>query len=143
MEAMRRIAAEKEATMMESTATKRAQVYRCEKCGDIVEILKDGCCVPVCCGSPMTLQNENTVDASKEKHVPVVQKSAGKVVVSVGSVEHPMLPEHYIEWIEVVTATKVLRKWLKPGDKPVAEFAVDEDVLYAREFCNLHRLWRS
>ncbi len=129
--------------MMEDTATKRGQVYRCGKCGDEVEVLKDGCCVPVCCGDEMELQYENTVDASKEKHVPVVQKLPGKVVVTVGSVEHPMLPEHYIEWIEVLTPTKSLRKWLKPGDKPVAEFATDEEILYAREFCNLHRLWRS
>ena len=129
--------------MMNESATKRGQVYRCETCGDIVEVLKDGCCVPVCCGKPMTLQDENTVDASKEKHVPVVERLPGKVVVKVGSVPHPMLPEHFIEWIEVITPTKALRAWLKPGDAPEATFATDEEVLYAREFCNLHRLWRS
>jgi len=97
----------------------------------------------VCCGQNMVLQEENTVDAAKEKHVPVIEKIKGGVLVKVGSVEHPMIDTHYIEWIEVHTDKKVYRKNLKPGDKPQAEFMLDEKVLYAREYCNIHRLWRS
>ena len=119
------------------------QVYKCDVCGNIVEMLHTGDGDLVCCGQNMVLQEENTVDAVKEKHVPVIEKIKGGVLVKVGSVEHPMIDTHYIEWIEVHTDKKVYRKNLKPGDKPQAEFMLDEDVLYAREFCNLHRLWRS
>ena len=123
--------------------TKLNQVYVCEVCGNIVEMLHAGDGELVCCGQNMVLQEENTVDASKEKHVPVIEKISGGVLVKVGSVEHPMIDNHYIEWIEILTDKKVYRKHLKPGDKPQAEFMVAEEVLYAREYCNLHRLWRS
>ena len=123
--------------------TKLNQVYICEVCGNIIEMLHTGEGELVCCGQNMVLQAENTVDASKEKHVPVIEKIKGGVLVKVGSVEHPMIDTHYIEWIEVLTDKKVYRKNLKPGDKPQAEFMLDEEVLYAREYCNIHRLWRS
>src|SRR5665811_840527 len=123
--------------------TKLNQVYKCEVCGNIVEMLQTGDGELVCCGQNMVLQKENTVDAAKEKHVPVIEKIKGGVLVKVGSVEHPMTDTHYIEWIEVHTDKKVYRKNLNPGDKPQAEFMLTEEVLYAREYCNIHRLWRS
>ena len=123
--------------------TKLNQVYKCDICGNIVEMLHTGDGDLVCCGQNMVLQEENTVDAAKEKHVPVIEKIKGGVLVKVGSVDHPMIDTHYIEWIEVHTDKKVYRKNLKPGDKPQAEFMLDEEVLYAREYCNIHRLWRS
>ena len=123
--------------------TKLNQVYKCDVCGNIVEMLHTGDDDLVCCGQNMVLQEENTVDAVKEKHVPVIEKIKGGILVKVGSVEHPMIDTHYIEWIEVQTDKKVYRKNLKPGDKPQAEFMLDEDILYAREYCNIHRLWRS
>jgi superoxide reductase len=121
----------------------KAQVYKCEVCGNIVTVLHAGDGTLVCCDQPMTLLAENSVDASQEKHVPVVEKIAGGVIVHVGSVEHPMTPEHHIEWIEVQTYDKVYRKSLVPGEKPVATFLLTEEVVYARAFCNLHLLWKS
>jgi superoxide reductase len=91
----------------------------------------------------MKALKENTVDAAKEKHIPVVEKVEGGVTVTVGSVEHPMTEEHYIMWIEVITDTKTYRKDLKPGDKPVAFFEIDEDIRTVREYCNLHGLWKA
>jgi len=123
--------------------TKLNEVYKCNVCGNIVEVLHTGDGDLVCCGENMVLQPENTVDEGKEKHVPVIEKIQGGVLVKVGSVEHPMIDTHYIEWIEVITDKKVYRTNLKPGDKPQAEFMLDEDVLYAREYCNIHGLWRS
>lgn len=122
--------------------TQISQVYKCEVCGNMVEVLHNGGTL-VCCGKPMTLQVENTVDAAKEKHVPVIEKIEGGIIVKVGSVEHPMLEEHHIEWIEAHTANKVYRKFLKPGEKPIAEFKLDEEVLFVREYCNLHGLWKA
>ncbi len=123
--------------------TKINQVYKCDICGNIVEMLHAGDGILVCCDQPMELQEENTVDATKEKHVPVIEKIDGGVLVKVGSVEHPMIDTHYIEWIEILMDKKVYRKYLNPGDKPQAEFLVNEDVLNAREYCNIHRLWKS
>jgi len=123
--------------------TKLNQVYKCEVCGNIVEMLQTGDGELVCCGQNMVLQKENTVDAAKEKHVPVIEKIKGGVLVKVGSVEHPMTDTHYIEWIEVHTEKNVYRKNLNPGNKPKTEFMLNEEVLYAREYCNIHRLWRS
>ena len=119
------------------------QVYKCDVCGNIVELLHSGAGDLVCCGQPMTLQEENTIDAAKEKHVPVIEKIEGGVIVKVGSVEHPMLDTHYIEWIEIHTDKKIYRKYLSPGEKPQAEFFAEEAVLFAREYCNIHRLWKS
>ena len=123
--------------------TKLKEVYKCEICDNIIEVLHSGDGVLVCCGQPMTLQVENTVDAAKEKHVPVIEKVEGGVLVKVGAVEHPMLEKHYIEWIEIQTANKIYRKYLNPGDKPEAVFLIEEEILGAREYCNVHGLWKS
>lgn len=124
--------------------TERLQVYKCLVCDNIVEVLHAGKGTLVCCGKPMELLTENTVDASKEKHVPVLTREAGKVVVKVGSEAHPMEEKHYIEWVEVIAGEKVYRKFLQPGDKPEAVFTglEDEGDIYAREYCNLHGLWK-
>ena len=122
---------------------KTLEIYKCEKCGNMVEVLQGGSCTPVCCGEPMKLLKENTTDGAKEKHVPVVEKIEGGYRVTVGSVEHPMTPEHYIQFIELVPPDGVLRRNLTPEDKPVAEFKTDATDVYAREYCNLHGLWRS
>lgn len=121
----------------------RLDVYKCDICGHIVEVLHEGGGELVCCGQPMLHMTENTVDASKEKHVPVVEKVPGGVRVKVGSVAHPMEEKHYIEWIELVADGRAYRQFLKPGDAPEAFFAVEASELYAREYCNLHGLWRS
>ncbi|MFA6919183.1 MAG: desulfoferrodoxin [Patescibacteria group bacterium] len=118
------------------------QIYKCAVCGNIVEVVHVGEGTLVCCGQPMTLQEENTVDASLEKHVPVIEKVDGGVKVKIGSVPHPMEEAHYIEWIEVISGEKLLRKYLKPGDAPEAEFEIEGEVT-AREYCNLHGLWKS
>jgi len=119
------------------------EIYKCEVCGNIVEVVHASGGILVCCSQPMTLVKENTVDASKEKHIPVVEKVEDGILVKVGSVEHPMQAEHYIEWIEVHTANKVYRKYLKPGEKPQAMFKVEEEVMFVREYCNVHGLWRA
>ena len=119
--------------------------YRCEHCGQIVAIVK-GTGVPIiCCGQPMTEMVPGTVDASLEKHVPVVEVNGSKVTVKIGSAEHPMLDEHYIEWVALQTKFGNQRKSLKPGDKPEVCFALCEgdEVVAAYEHCNLHGLWRS
>lgn len=121
------------------------QVYKCEICGNIVEVLYKGGGALTCCGKPMKLIEENTVDAALEKHVPVIEKVDGGVVVKVGTVEHPMLEKHYIQWIEIHTENKIYRKYLKPGEKPEATFKLDEKdekIIMAREYCNLHGLWK-
>jgi superoxide reductase len=121
----------------------RNQVYKCAGCGLIVEVLHGGEGEPVCCGQPMKLVTENTVDAAKEKHVPVIEAPADGVWVKVGSVAHPMEEKHYIEWIELMADGKVYRQYLKPGDKPEAFFPVHGTALVAREYCNLHGLWKA
>lgn len=122
---------------------KKNEVYTCSDCGLIVEVLQGCDCAPECCGKPMKLLKENTTDAAKEKHVPVVEKTAGGYRVSVGSVEHPMTEAHYIQWIELVTPQGVLRCDLTPQDKPVAEFATEAQEVEARAYCNLHGLWKG
>ena len=121
----------------------RLEVYKCEICGNIVEVLHGGKGQLVCCGKPMVLMKEGTVDAAKEKHVPVVEKVEGGVKVKVGSVPHPMEEKHYIEWIEVLVDGKVYRQYLNPGDAPEAFFPVEGKDVSAREYCNLHGLWRG
>jgi superoxide reductase len=124
--------------------TKRLEIYKCEVCGDMVEIVHDGGGELVCCGKPMKLIKENTVDASKEKHVPVIEKTAAGIKVSVGSIPHPMEEKHYIEWIELLVDGKAYRQFLKPGDAPAAFFeGVRGDSIAAREYCNLHGLWKA
>lgn len=122
---------------------KKNEIYKCEKSGLMVEVLQDAKGTPMCCGEPMKLLRENTTDGAKEKHVPVVEKIEGGYRVTVGSVEHPMTDAHYIQWIELVTPTGVLRHNLTPQDKPVAEFKTDATEVEAREYCNLHGLWKG
>lgn len=123
--------------------TERLQVYKCEQCGNIVEMLHAGEGELVCCGQPMKLFVENTVDAAKEKHVPVIEKTANGFKVKVGSVAHPMEEKHSIQWIELIAGDKVYRQFLNPGGQPEAFFAIDADKVTAREYCNLHGLWRG
>ncbi len=125
--------------------TERLQVYKCEVCGNIVEVLHAGKGSLVCCAQPMKLMKENTVDASVEKHVPVVEKtSGGAVKVKVGSNPHPMEEKHYIEWIEIIDGDKICRRFLEPGGEPEADFdGLDSEKATAREYCNLHGLWKS
>jgi superoxide reductase len=123
--------------------TERLQIYKCEVCGNIVEVLHEGQGELVCCEQPMKLYVENTVDAAREKHVPVMEKTATGAKVKVGSVAHPMEEKHYIEWIEVIVDGKAYRQFLKPGDEPEATFDVREEKITAREYCNLHGLWRG
>ncbi|WP_028323299.1 desulfoferrodoxin [Desulfatirhabdium butyrativorans] len=118
-------------------------VYKCEICGNIVEVLHAGGGDLVCCGQPMKLMVENTVDAAKEKHVPVVEKVAGGYKVKVGSVAHPMEEKHYIEWIELIADGKAYRQFLNPGQAPEAFFAVEAANVSVREYCNIHGLWKS
>jgi superoxide reductase len=121
----------------------KLEVYKCEVCGNIVEVLHGGKGELVCCGQPMKLYKENTVDAAKEKHVPVVEKVAGGFKVKVGSVAHPMEERHYIEWIEVIADGEAYRYFLKPGVAPQASFKIDAGKVTAREYCNLHGLWKA
>jgi superoxide reductase len=123
--------------------TSLRQVYKCAVCGNIVEIIHAADGILVCCGQPMTLVTENTVEASLEKHIPVIEKTEEGILVKVGAVEHPMTAEHYIEWIELHTENKVYRKYLKPGEKPEAVFILTEEVTAARAYCNLHGLWKA
>jgi superoxide reductase len=123
--------------------TQRLQVYKCEVCGNIVEVLHEGEGELVCCKQPMKLLVENTVDAAKEKHVPVVEKTAEGIKVKVGSVAHPMEEKHYIEWIEIIADGKAYRQFLKPGDVPEATFNIAAEQVTAREYCNLHGLWKG
>jgi superoxide reductase len=120
----------------------RYEVYKCEVCGNIVEVLHGGAGELVCCGQPMKLMKENTTDAAKEKHVPVVEKVGGGVKVKIGSVAHPMEQKHYIEWIEIVADGKAYRQFLAPGQVPEAIFPVNAANITAREYCNLHGLWK-
>ncbi|MCK4486319.1 MAG: desulfoferrodoxin [Desulfobacterales bacterium] len=123
--------------------TERLQVYKCEVCGNIVEMLHAGKGELVCCKQPMKLFVENTVDAAKEKHVPVVEKTAEGIKVKVGSVPHPMEEKHYIEWIEIIADGKAYRQFLKPRDVPEAVFNIEAEQVTVREYCNLHGLWKG
>jgi len=119
------------------------QVYRCNVCGNIVEVVHVGGGELVCCGEPMKLLTEKTADAGMEKHVPVIEKTAKGIRVKIGSIPHPMEAAHYIELIEILFEGKVDRKYLKPGDKPEAEFNVQPKQLTARAYCNVHGLWKG
>ncbi|MBA3029177.1 MAG: desulfoferrodoxin [Desulfobacteraceae bacterium] len=119
------------------------EVYKCMVCGNIIAVLHGGAGELTCCGQAMKLFVENTTDAAKEKHVPVIEKIAGGVKVSVGEVAHPMTPEHSIEWIEILADGKSYRQFLKPGDAPVAVFNIEASSITAREYCNLHGLWKK
>jgi superoxide reductase len=126
--------------------TEKNQVYKCEICGNIVEVLHEGNGELVCCGQPMKLQRENTIDASTEKHIPIISKEEeNKITIKVGEVPHPMTEEHYIEWIEKDVDGKICRKHLQPGEEPEAKFCLKDpdSKVKAREYCNLHGLWKS
>lgn len=121
----------------------RLDIFRCDKCGNVVELLHSGGGALFCCEAPMVYLAENTVDAAQEKHVPVIEKTASGYLVKVGAVDHPMTVEHLIMWIELVADGVVHRKFLAPGDAPRATFDLKADKVTAREYCNLHGLWRS
>ncbi len=123
--------------------TQKLQVYKCEVCGNIVSVLHTGAGQLVCCNQPMKQLEENTTDAAQEKHVPVLEKVAGGWKVSLGSVAHPMVDDHYIEWIELIYGDSNCIVHLKPGDAPKAVFHVDAANVTARGYCNLHGLWKS
>ena len=122
---------------------KRLEIYKCAICGNIIEVLHGGEGELVCCGQPMVQLVENTVDAAKEKHVPVIEKIAGGVKVKVGDVAHPMEEKHWIEWVEIIADGKAYRQFLNPGEAPEAIFNVEADQITAREYCNLHGLWKA
>jgi superoxide reductase len=123
--------------------TKLNELYKCNLCGNIVEILHPGAGALVCCNERMALMVENTVDASKEKHVPVIEVGADSITVKVGSVAHPMEAAHYIQWIELIADGKVYRQQLLPGQAPQATFPVVAKQVTAREYCNLHGHWAA
>ena len=123
--------------------TQLMQIYKCGVCGNMVEVVHASVGELVCCNQPMNLLTENTTDAATEKHVPVIEKTANGVKIKVGSVAHPMEEKHYIEWIQVMVDGKNCRKFLKPGDVPEAEFEITGKDISAREYCNLHGLWKA
>lgn len=122
---------------------RRQQVYRCEVCGNMVEVLEVGGGRLVCCGKPMGLQEENTVDAAREKHVPVATRQQGGWHVAVGAVAHPMTEAHLIQWIDLQAGETVMRRYLAAGEAPEAFFPVDADSVVVRAWCNLHGYWKS
>ena len=122
---------------------KKHEVYKCELCGNIVEVLTAGCCIPTCCNQPLKHLEEGSVDAAKEKHVPVIEKNEGGYTVRVGEAAHPMVEKHYIEWIELLAGKMLMRKELEAGDAPEAFFATTAEKVTARAYCNLHGLWKA
>jgi len=118
-------------------------IYKCELCGNMVEMTHVSGGELVCCGKPMNILAENTTDAATEKHVPVVTKNGNTIEVRVGEVSHPMEEKHYIEWIELLTDNEVHRKYLHPGEEPIATFNVNATSFSVREYCNLHGLWKA
>jgi superoxide reductase len=123
--------------------TQHLEIYKCELCGNIVEVVHASDGELVCCEQPMTRMTENTVDAAREKHVPVIEKTASGIRVKVGDVAHPMEDKHFIEWIEIIADGKSYMQFLNPGDVPEAVFEVAAGTVTAREYCNLHGLWKS
>ena len=121
---------------------KKLEIYKCDICGSIVEVLHDGARL-VCCNHPMEYLDEKTADFATEKHVPVIEKIDGGYKVTVGSTLHPMEEKHYIEWIELLANSRVYRQFLKSGDVPEAIFKIDAESVSAREYCNVHGLWKG
>lgn len=124
--------------------TKLNEIYKCEICGNIVEVLHEGPGVLVCCGKPMILQNAQTLELEgNEKHIPVLEENDSGIIVKIGSVPHPMTEEHYIEWVELVTEDGVYRKMLD-GKNPFVEFSKPiGKIVSIREYCNIHGLWEK
>ena len=124
--------------------TKSREIYKCNICGNVVEVLHAGVGELVCCGEPMELMKEKTEDSSVEKHVPYIEKTSDGVLVKIGqNQDHPMEEKHYIEWIQIIADGAAYRKFLQSGDKPQAKFEIKADKLEAREYCNIHGLWKS
>jgi len=123
--------------------TKLNQIYKCNICGNIVEVTHTGAGELVCCGQPMVLRAENVEDAAHEKHVPVIEKNECGYTVKIGEVAHPMTAEHFIEWIELIADGKNYREYLKPGSEPTACFCITAEKVEARAYCNLHGLWKK
>lgn len=119
------------------------EIYKCDVCGNIVEMVHGGAGQLICCGEPMEKLEEQTADSAVEKHVPVVEKIDGGVKATVGSTLHPMTDEHFIEWIELIADGRAYRQWLTPDDEPVATFMIDAEGVTAREHCNIHGLWKG
>ena len=122
--------------------TQKYEIYKCELCGNVIEVLHSGKGQLVCCGQPMKLLEEQTAEQAKEKHVPVIEETAEGIRVKVGSVPHPMEEKHYIEWIEVITDQGASKKFLRPGEAPEAEFEEVQGLQKVREYCNIHNLWK-
>ncbi|MFW6285589.1 MAG: desulfoferrodoxin [Nanoarchaeota archaeon] len=125
-------------------ATKLNEIYKCEVCGNIVKILNTGEGELVCCNQPMQIQEENTINTSKEKHVPFIKIQDDIIYIQIGETMHPMEEKHYIEWIEVITDNDItLKKQLNPNQKPKAEFIIpiNSQILQVRAYCNIHKLW--
>lgn len=124
--------------------TEKMQIYKCQVCGIVVEVLEGGAGQCVCCGQPMQLMEAKTEDSATEKHVPFLERLQEGVRVKVGQNEaHPMLEKHYIQWIELIADGKAYRQFLQPGDAPEAVFPITGEDLTAREYCNLHGLWKG
>lgn len=123
--------------------TEQKQVYKCNICGNVVEVVYAGGGELVCCGKPMELLKEKNQDEGQEKHVPVIEKTETGIKVKVGSIPHPMEEKHYIAWIEVTADNKSYRKFLKSGNKPEAEFEINSENIEARDYCNVHGLWKG
>ncbi len=124
--------------------TKVRELYRCEICGNVIEVVHEGAPSLVCCGEPMGKLAAKTADEGKEKHVPVIEEASAGIKVKVGSVPHPMEEKHYIKFIEILLKDKVMRKELKPGDSPEAKcYGSKSDVIEVREFCTVHGLWKN
>lgn len=121
----------------------RMEIYKCEACGNIVEVLHGGAGDLVCCGENMKLFEEKSVDEGKEKHVPVLETADGGLKVKVGANPHPMEEKHYIEWIEIIHGDTISRHHLNPGQSPETVFQCDGKNVTAREYCNVHGLWKS
>jgi len=123
--------------------TELKQIYKCNVCGNMVEVIHTGVGELVCCGQPMELKTPNTQEAATEKHIPVVEKKDGMILVKVGSVPHPMKEEHFIEWVEIVSGEKCIRKTLKPGDSSEVKFCDLGENTEVRAYCNVHGLWKA
>ena len=124
--------------------TQLRELYRCEVCGNIVEVVNEGATSLVCCGEPMIKLEAKTEDQGREKHVPVVEETDSSIKVKVGSIEHPMEDKHYIKFIEILLKDRIIRKELKPGQAPEVKYcATKSDVIEVREFCSIHGLWKN
>ena len=121
--------------------TKLKEIYKCEICGNIIEIIHNGVGTLVCCGKPMIIQKEQSKGKYAEKHAPVIKKNEKGVSINIGRINHPMEKEHYIEWIEIITNKGHSRKWLNPGESPKAKFPLNTEIKKTRMYCNIHGLW--